>query len=36
MARNNSFGFFSVGLSVGKKNKCAVCAVGSFSSNVQF
>jgi len=28
--------FLSVGFSRWQKNKCAVCAVGFFSSNVQF
>src|SRR5690606_18214328 len=36
LAKNSSFIFFSGGFLRLEKNKCAVCAVGFFSSNVEF
>jgi hypothetical protein len=37
LAKNSSFIFFQRWhLALAKKNECAVCAVGFFSSNVQF
>jgi len=36
LAKNSSFIFFSFGIKRWQKNECAVCAVGFFSSNVQF
>jgi hypothetical protein len=36
LAKNSSFIFLALAFRVGKKNKCAVCAVGFFSSNVEF
>src|SRR5690625_1998403 len=36
LAKNSSFIFFSCGFLRLEKNTCSVCAVGFFSSNVEF